>query len=223
MEIIVEGKGRKFYKPDEVMVDLQFYNKNSSYELALKEGVKSIELFIKNVLEELNFSKEDLKTRSFRVYEENKYDYNEKIYVHDGFAYTQSANIKFDYNIEIMSKLMDMISKMKNPPKYTIVFNVKDEQSVKSEVLKEAYNKAKERAEAIAIAAGKTLKECVKTDFRPFEEYVNSNTRINQMDYEKSINMVDRASINTEQIITNTFTPEDIEISETLYCLWTTD
>lgn len=63
---------------------------------------------------------------------------------------------------------------MSNPPQYTIGFTVKNIQESKNEALADAYNMAREKAEAIAKAARKTLKECIKTDFRPFEESVNS-------------------------------------------------
>ena len=71
---------------------------------------------------------------------------------------------------------------MKNPPKYQLSFNVKDIKQSKKEALSEAYNEAKSKAEAIASAAGKNLKECVKIDFRPFEERVVSNSRIGSND-----------------------------------------
>ena len=57
---------------------------------------------------------------------------------------------------------------------YTIGFIVNNIQESKNEALADAYNMAREKAEAIAKAARKTLKECIKTDFRPFEESVNS-------------------------------------------------
>ena len=81
-----------------------------------------------------------------------------------------------------MAQFMERVSKLSNPPKYYLTFNVKDLGNCKKEVLAEAYKEAKEKAEAIAVAAGKNLKECIKTDFRPFEESVVSYSNINSSD-----------------------------------------
>ena len=230
MDIIVEGVGKKFYTPDEVEINLDFYTRADSYESALESGTKNVEIFINDVLEKMNFNKEIMKTRSFRVYEEKQYDYDKKIYIKLGYAYTQQANIKFDYSMNTIAEFMDMVSKLENPPKYHLVFNVKDIKKCKDEVLAEAYNKAKDKAETIAKAAGKELKECVKTDFRPFEERVVSRSSLNSQDmYMEKEMSIDGAKFGmakrtgVQETIQTIFTPEDIEITETLYCLWVTN
>lgn len=175
----------------------------------------------------MDFNKEIMKTRSFRVYEEKQYNYDIKKYIKLGYAYTQQANIKFNYSMNIIAEFMDMVSKLKNPPKYHLSFNVKDIKGCKDEVLAEAYNKAKEKAETIARAAGKELKECVKTDFMSFEESVVSRSSLNSQDMymekEQSFgasNFDMAKSTGVQDTIQTIFTPEDVEITETLYCLW---
>ena len=230
MDIIVEGIGKKFYSPDEVEINLDFYTRDDSYERALENGTKNVESFINDVLERMNFNKEIMKTRSFRVYEEKQYDYDRKKYIKLGYAYTQQANIKINYSMEIIAEFMDIVSKLKNPPKYHLAFNVKDIKACKDEVLAESYNKAKEKAETIAKAAGKELKECVKTDFMPFEESVVSRSSLNSQDMYMEKEMSIGASTfgmakktGVQDTIQTIFTPEDIEITETLYCLWITN
>ena len=230
MDIIVEGIGKKFYSPDEVEINLDFYTRDDSYERALENGTKNVESFINDVLERMNFNKEIMKTRSFRVYEEKQYDYDRKKYIKLGYAYTQQANIKINYSMEIIAEFMDIVSKLKNPPKYHLSFNVKDIKGCKDEVLAEAYNKAKKKAETIARAAGKELKECVKTNFIPFEESVVSRSSLNSqnmyMEKEMSIGASTfemAKNTGAKDTIQTIFTPEDVEITETLYCLWTTN
>lgn len=230
MDIIVEGIGKKFYTPDEVEINLDFYTRADSYEGALEKGTKNVELFINDILEKMNFNKEIMKTRSFRVYEEKQYDYDKKKYIKLGYAYTQQANIKFDYSMNTIAEFMDRVSKLENPPKYHLAFNVKDIKKCKDEVLSEAYNKAKDKAETIAKAAGKELKECVKTDFRPFEERVISRSSLNSQDmYMEKEMSIDGAKFGmakrtgVQETIQTIFTPEDVEIIETLYCLWITN
>ena len=227
MDIIVEGVGKKFYSPDEVEIKLDFYTRANSYESALENGIKNVENFINDVLEKMGFNKEIMKTRSFRVYEEKQYDYDRKKYIKLGYAYTQQANIKFDYSMNIIAEFMDMVSKLNNPPKYHLSFNVKDIKGCKDEVLAEAYNKAKEKAETIAKAAGKELKECVKTNFIPFEESIVSRSSLNSQDMymekEQSFGASNFDMAKKTGVQDTIFTPEDIEITETLYCLWITN
>lgn len=222
MDIMVEGTGKRFYKPDEVEISLNFYTKTGSYESALEDGTRDVQIFIEDVLTQMQFKKEELKTRSFRVYEEKRYDYEKKIEIKFGFAYTQGATLKFDYDINVVAEFMEKVSKLQNPPKYTIAFNVKNEQQSKNEAIADAYNKAKEKADAIAKASGKTLKECVKIDFRPFEERVYSASRLGDAMFQEETAdfSVGAKKMSAQDTITNIFTPEDIEISETLYCLW---
>ena len=226
MDIMVEGTGIRYYKPDEVEINLNFYTKTGTYESALEDGTRDVEIFIENILKQMQFSKEDLKTRSFRVYEEKRYDYEKKIEIKYGFAYTQGATLKFDYDINVVAEFLERVSKLKNPPKYTIGFSVKNIQQSKNEALTDAYNMAKEKAEAIAKSAGKILKECIKTDFRAFEERVYSRSSVNGIFEEEKENLGVRfkaKEISAQDTITNIFTPEDVEIRETLYCLWITE
>lgn len=224
MDIMVKGTGTRYYKADEVELNLNFRTNTDSYETALEKGTKDVQIFIEEILNQMNFSKEDMKTRSFRVYEDKRYDYKHNVEKSYGFVYEQMAKLKFDYDINVVAEFMDRVSKLSNPPKYTISFNVKDEKKIKEEALADAYNMAKEKAEAIAKAAGKNLKECIKTDFRPFEEKVYSNSALDgEMFSERRRGAAGPERASAEQTIKTIFTPEDIEISETLYCLWITD
>ena len=106
-------------------------------------------------------------------------------------------------------------------------FSIKDKEAAKKEVMAEAYTKAKDKAEIIALAAGKTLKDCVKVDFRPFETAIQSRSSLSDNDFsamclkETSAFGVQKSS--AKDVIQTIFTPEDVEIRETLYCLWITE
>lgn len=42
MEIIVQGKGTKYFTPNEVILNISFNIKGQSYEEALSNGVKNV-------------------------------------------------------------------------------------------------------------------------------------------------------------------------------------
>ena len=215
MEVMVKGTGVDYFTPDQVIFNINFYVKEQTYEDALNKGVQSVQNFINHLLLNNGFKETDLKTRNFVVREYNKYNESTRVYEFDGFSYSQSAKLEFDYNKEKMARMLEQLSKLVDAPRVNIQFGVKDEKDCRRNVLSKAYDDAKNQAEAIAAAAGKTLKQCVKVDFKPFTtEYVSPSVLNDGVMYERA------AKMGAAQTIVNTFTPEDIAISETLYCLW---
>lgn len=215
MEIIVEGKGTKFITPDEVVITLTFTTKGISYEEVLSLGSQNVQSFIDNLLKPNGFNADDMKTRSFTIKEETKYNEITKNYDFVGYSYNQSATIKFDYDKNKMAKMMDEISKLDNPPKYQINFGIKDENACKEEILDLAYKDAERQALAIAKSAGKVLNRCAKVDFKPFTtEYFSTSNLDSRFMYERE------TVFGAAPTIVNIFTPEDIELTEHLYCLW---
>ena len=155
MNIIVQGEGKKFYKPNEVEISINFFANDKDYEKVFEKGTKSVEDFIQNVLIVLNICKDKLKTRNFRILQNIKYDYKNNQEIENGFDYNQSATLKLDYNMEIISEFMKRVTKLENPPKYNMTFNIKEKEDAKKAVIVEAFVKAKEKAEIIAITSGK--------------------------------------------------------------------
>lgn len=218
MEIIVQGKGTEFFTPNEIIISINFYKKESTYEDALNSGVNNVHNFVNDILITNGFNKEDMKTRSFVVKEEQKYDNITKEYLPDGFSYSQHASIKFDYDKEKLANIMEQLSKMNDAPRCHITFGFKNEKECRRRILSNAYNDAEQQAKAIAEAAGKELKQCAKIDFKPFTTNYFSQTNI-----EGNMKLESGERMGSAGNIINTFTPEDIEISETLYCLWLTE
>ncbi len=215
MEIIVEGKGTELFAPNEVVLNIDFVKKGQTYEEVLQEGTKSVQYFVEELLLKNGFQKEDLKTRSFIIREERRYDNNTQKTVFEGFSYRQSAILKFDYNKDLLAMMMVAISKLEDAPICQVHFKVKHEKECRRNIVSIAYKDAEEQALAIANAAGMALTKCVKVDFKPFTTDYYSPVSFNS-DMVRSA----KACMGTEQTIANTFTPEDIELTETLYCLW---
>lgn len=220
MEIIVQGKGESFYTPDQVVLNLNFFIKAVTYEEALTSGSNNVLEFVNKLLLTNGFSKEDMKTNSFLIRKETKYNETTRTYDFTGYSYNQKAIIKFDYEKERLSKIMEEISQMDRPPFYKVDFTVKDIKACKRDNLTKAYKDAEEQAQIIAGAAGKALKQCEKTDFKPFTtEYVSRGYE-SDMVYGSVNKERGMSKMSAAETINAVFTPEDVKISETLYCLW---
>ncbi len=215
MEIIVQGTSSKYFTPNEVILNINFITKKNSYEVALNEGVRNVQVFVDTILLPNGFAKEEMKTQSFIVKEEKKYNEETRTYEFAGYSFNQNATLKFDYDKEKLARIMVQLSRLDNAPSCHINFGLKDEKSCRRTILASAYQDAEFQAQAIAQAAGKSLKQCVKVDFQPFTTNYFSQTNMEAgMFYKRA------TGANPDSVIINTFTPEDIKITESLYCLW---
>jgi len=215
MEIIVQGTSSKYFTPNEVILNINFTTKKNSYEVALNEGVRNVQVFVDTILLPNGFSKEDMKTKSFVVKEEKKYNEATRKYEFAGYSFNQNATLKFDYDKEKLAHIMVQLSRLDNAPSCHINFGIKDEKACRKTILAGAYQDAEFQAQAIAQAAGKNLKQCIKVDFQPF-----TTNYLSQTNMEGSMLYKSALGANPDSAIINTFTPEDIELTETLYCLW---
>ncbi len=106
MEIIVQGKGVEYFVPDEVVLNINFNTKGLTYEEVLSEGTRNVQHFVNELLLKNGFQKEDMKTRNFVICEETKYNNITMNYDHDGYSFNQMAVLRFDYDKELMAKMM---------------------------------------------------------------------------------------------------------------------
>lgn len=218
MDIVVMGKGKLNFKPDQIVINFDFNAKEKTYEQVLKQGTAGVEKYL-NLLLSLGFKKEDFKTRSFRVSEKREYDNMKHIYVSNGFVFNQSAKIKFDYDMEKLSKLMEKTSVFDDAPAYRIDFAIKDEKSAEEELLKLAYKDAEMQAKFIASASGKEVKDCVKVSFEPFDEKLTSESRLGSNEMMYCAKASARA---VSESIQTVFVPEDVVVEKEIYCLFVT-
>jgi len=216
MEIRVKGTGETSFVADQITLRLTFSKTGAEYATVLAEGAKTTKDFIEKILPQNGFAPEDLKTNSFIVRENQVYDEATRTWKKDGFIFQQEANLEFDYDKDKLVKSMAEIAQLANAPTYHIIFSLKDKKAARRSVLAAAYEDAKAQAEAIAVAAGKQLTKCLRTDFQSNMPSFNS-------DSEFGVRMqrnADFAAGSVAKDLAETFTPEDIIVSETLYCLW---
>jgi len=212
MEIIVEGISEKLVTPNQVTINLNFNYKNENYEELIKEAISEINDFIKEILNKYNLKNTDLKTTNFIIKKENKYNEKTNTYEFDTYSYNQSANITFMYDNTTLPNIINDISKLSNVPTYSVTFDIQDKEKYKRKLIQEAFEDAKEKAEVISLSANKTLKECIKTDFREVSDF-----------YREALfndNIMEARMLNLSKQIFENITPEDIKLTEKIYSIW---
>ena len=208
MEIIVTGKANEYFKPDQIILNINFCVKENTYEDVLIKGTNNVKIFIDEVLINNGFKNNDLKTRSFIIKEEKKYDNISNNYIFDGFSYNQEASLKFNYDKELLSKLMVDISKLESAPKYKINFGLINEKDIRKNVLTLSYNDALEKATILANASHKNILKCIKIDYKNDVKYFSQSNLDSEFMYARE----------TANTINEIFTPEDILVSEEIIC-----
>lgn len=231
MQIFVNGQGEKDFAPDQIKASVNFNFHAMTYDEALKGGVEKVKNYIESISEVTDFKPEDFKTRAYFIREEfhinslepqTEADLEKNLQkrVSDGFFFSQFAYLEFDYDKMRLAKLLAISSKISNAPMLHIDFGLKDVASKQRELIASAYEDAKKKAEALAVAANKNLRDCVRVEIDSVRNGV-----MGDMGLAKSVRFGSAPMQGLEQEIKNideTFKPDDITISKEISCVWET-
>ncbi len=231
MQIFTKGEARRDFAPDQIVASVSFSTHAASYDEALQKGVERVKEYLQFIADNTDFTFEDFKTSSYSVHEEfhtNRIDpqteadlsKNLTKRVSDGFFFNQYASLEFDFDKERLAKLLVLTSKTEGAPRFHIDFSLKDPKSCERELLADAYNDAKLKAETLVLAAGKHLRDCIRVDIDmpPHHESMHEGAMLR-----KSAIRGDFGGIESEiRNIDDTFRPDDITISKTINCIWET-
>jgi len=232
MQIFMNGRGEKDFAPDQIIASVTFNYHASTYDEALRGGVEKVKNYIDSIAETTDFKFEDFKTKAYSVQErfhinrldpktEADLDRNLQKRISDGFFFTQFACLEFDYDKMRLAKLLATSSKIPNAPMLHIDFALKDIESKKRELISVAYEDAKKKAEALAVAANKNLRDCVRVEI----DYVPHNEMRGDMMFEEAVAFRGAPMDDFEQQIKNideTFKPDNITLSKEISCVWET-
>lgn len=226
MEIVVEGTGKKEILPDLVKIDIEFKFLEKTYDKSLEIGTKSVTEFVNNVLPKLDLKKEEFITTKFSIEHRFETNYRTDKEKEIGYEFEQRTNIKFNYDKDKINTFMSEILKMENIPEYNINFDIKDKEQYETEALKLAFDECKKKAELIALASNLKLKKCQKIDFNPIDNIRFGDTVSSTIEESNDLDIpmfLRQKVCETEKTFTgftDSFTPEKIEISQTIYTLW---
>ena len=232
MQIFMNGRGEKDFAPDQIIASATFNFHAGTYEEALKGGVEKIKNYIADIASATDFTPDDFKTRAYSVQErfhinrlepKTEADLNKNLEkrVSDGFFFSQYVHLEFDYDKIRLAKLLAASSKTPNAPMLHIDFGLKDVEAKKRELISVAYEDAKKKAEALAAAAGKDLRDCVRVDIDVTAASYGVAKRAmcdEAMAFGSAANDFEQQVQNIDE----TFKPDDITISKEISCIWET-
>lgn len=232
MQIAVRGYATRDVAPDQIVASVTFSLKRDTYDEALADGVQSVKDYLQFIEQNTDFRATDFKTHAYSIREhfitnhidaKSIEDLDKKLTktISDGFYFSQYAFVKFDYDKSRLSQLLVLTSKNPDAPRFHIEFGLKDREAIQRELLGDAYNAAKSKAEALVGAAGKHLRDCTKVEIDD-NSYSNGFGAAQDTVF-KAARMSDERSIQDEiRTIDETFHPDDITVSKSINCLWET-
>lgn len=210
--ITVKGTGSVSVKPDLTVLTLELKSHQHDYDKTMELAAESVKT-LQDAVESVGFDKKDLKTTSFNI--STKYEsYRDKdmnyLNRFNGYLCEQGLKIEFDFDMKILSKVLTAIAKTSLDPQLNIQFSVKDKSVVSEELLINATENARRKAEVLARAAGVSLGDLISIDYNWGELHLYSQTS-----YSLRENRLNMDLLSSPEVV-----PDDIAVNDTVIFVW---
>jgi len=210
--ITVKGTGNISVKPDLIVITMNLESQNHDYNKNMEIATASVKV-LQDAIISAGFDKKDLKTTNFNIdtHYESYHDKNDNYKSRfDGYICEQGLKLEFDFDTEVLSKVLTAIAKAPTDPQFNIQFSVKDKAAVSEELLISATENAKHKAEILAKASDVILGHLISIDYNWGELHLYSQTRY-KLNY-MSMKMTPSYAPDIE--------PDDINVSDTVSFVW---
>lgn len=164
--IKVTGKGKLSVKPDRIHLFMTLQETKKTYEEALENSSMQAEQ-LAACFSKLGFDKKALKTTSFRVNAKNE------TYKHDGawrhrmigYEFLQEMKLEFDFDNELLGKVLYALAHCSVSPRLRIDYTVKDIEAAKNELLAKAVSDSRAKAAVLTQAANVQLGDLLNINY----------------------------------------------------------
>lgn len=207
--IRITGIGSASATPNQIELRFTVTTLNSNYNNAIESQDLKLKEFNK-ILNELNFKKEDLKTSYFNISPRYKNvkklngEYKEEF---EGYFVNQNLILTFDYDMDLLDKIINKLSQSIIKPRININFTIKEKEEFKNKIIENACLDARKKAEILAKTCNQKIIGIVSIDYSFADIHLYSNTR-----YEQTYECC-KAKMSS---IGNNITPTDIESDENI-------
>ena len=165
--IKITGKGKVSVKPDIIRLNMTMEESYKEYEVTLSQSSETTKM-LKELFVSLGFKKDDLKTRSFDIdtkyesYKAKDQSWKKRLV---GYTYTHRMLIEFDADTKKLGEILYALAHSVITPEISIKYTVSDPEKHKDELLKNAIEDSKHKAEVLAHAANVKLGDIVSIDY----------------------------------------------------------
>lgn len=215
--ITVTGIGTASAKPDYIEITMDIEAVNKDYEKALAESSKAINK-LQNAVVFCGYKKEDLKTVRFNIdtrYRSSRDRKGDYVSVFEGYVSEYKLKLSFDFDNKKLTTVISELARSGVNPEINIMFTVKNPGLIKDELLINATENARAKAEILCKASGNSLGDILSINYSWGQINVFSDTKYKMMD---DCMLVPGAPMCTE------YSPEieleDIKVSDSVTFVW---
>lgn len=209
--ITVKGTGNVSSRPDLIVIHMDLVTKAPRYEETMTEAANAVAQLQKAIVR-AGFEKKELKTSDFSIdtlydqYRDKDKNYRSRLI---GYACRQKMKVEFPLDTSKLSDAIEQISQCRANPLLSIRFTMKDPNAIEDQLLINAAENAKKRAELLAKGAGATLGDLLQIDYTWGEIHVFSPTSVL---YSQDVVYSESRMPEIE--------PDDIDVSDTATFVW---
>jgi len=214
-EIVVKGIGKVSASPDLLVLDLNLEVVEHEYDKAMLIATEHLDTLCAAVVS-AGHDKKALKTTQFNVntkydsYRDKSNNWKQKFI---GYCCTHGLRLEFDLDMKKLGVTLGAIADCPAKPKFSIKFSVKDPTAMSEQLLRNAIENAKQKAEVLTTAAGVKLGEIKRIDYNWSEHHLYSQT-----DFCVAESSVDYSA--SPRALAMDIEPEDIDVSDTVTVIW---
>lgn len=205
----VKGVGKASLPPDTIQINLYLESRAETYDKTLELASTQLEQ-LRMCLAKEGFTKSDLVTTQFSVdtdYESVKNEEGDYIRVFKGYIVRNYLKITFPLNNARLGRIIETLSHCDAHPEFSIHYLLKDEQELKSLLLKDAVQNATQNAQTLALAGGITLGEIISIQYDWTDiQYIT-----------REFNLTEAVSYSAAQI---DLQPDEISASDSVTITW---
>lgn len=213
--ITVKGTGNVSARPDYIILSLNIEALSETYDRAMTDASERIKK-LQDAAVLVGYEKSDMKITSFNVqtrYENVKDRQGNYKREFAGYACSYHLKLAFDFDSKQLAKVISAIANCGAQPEISIAFTVKNPERISEELLINATENAKTKAEILCKASGNTLGQLLNIDYNWGELNVFSRTTYDVEDCIQPLMAMSKCSAPEIE-------PDDIDVSDTVTFTW---
>lgn len=213
--ITVKGIGNVSARPDYIVLSLDIEALSETYDRAMTEASERIKK-LQDAAVLVGYEKSDMKTTSFIVqtrYENVKDRQGNYKREFAGYACSYHLKLAFDFDSKQLAKVISAIADCGAQPELSIAFTVKNPARVSEELLINATENARAKAEILCKASGNALGQLLNIDYNWGELNVYSRTSYEVEDCIQPLMAMSKCAAPEIE-------PDDIDVTDTVAFTW---
>ena len=207
----VQGYGEVNVKPDVANINFNLSSTNTDFNKAIDELNSKINKLSK-ALRKVGISKEDIHSANYNINKEYKHNYKtgEKTFL--GFKVSHTITLQTSADTKSVNKVFDALISSLSEVELNLSFGIKNPENSKEQMLTNAINDAKSKAEIMAKASGVKLAGILSINYNVAPIYPRGGSNY--------VMLSKRMAVSATPVMVDNFNPSDIKQSTSVSVVW---